>query len=391
MSDKTSQSTEEEMLDQTFGGYDEEMTSRTEDPNTAPQSETAKKKSNNAVIFTVAGVAAAGVIGYMFFGGNNPPVQTQPPVTQAVTPVEPVVVQPVQQQTPVTPATTTPDGNFLEGQSSDQNPLAGTQGTVNTNGEVDAANIQPTTVTNTSTTATGSTTVDTTIVPSANTSVASTQGVVTPVGTTTTVTTSVPTNNTATISPVVNEPVVAPVTSTVSVTPTNTSVAGNNLAQQSLVNELKQLFDQQTKEIRTSVDGMGNRIGDLEKANKSIEERLANLEAGKPTVVAKPVITKAPVKAKKVVRKAVKVIKSKTEQNHRDVLIDKSSSTTTTTVTAKPADIQIHSIYAGRVWTKNKDGSLSTFSSGDTLPSGEVIKRVDEEKGQIVTSKRVIN
>ena len=83
MSDKTSQRTEEEMLDQTFVGYDDEMTVQTEDGSkndgkaavaTAP----VKKINQNLLIYGGMGVAAVGVIVWKFVLGGHPQPQPQP-------------------------------------------------------------------------------------------------------------------------------------------------------------------------------------------------------------------------------------------------------------------------------------------------------------------------
>lgn len=124
MSDKTSQRTEEEMLDQTFVGYDEEMTVQTEDgakdsggAAAAPVDAAAKKKNQNLMLAGVVGVAALGILGFKFLGGNNSapqPVQEpmqQAPQQQAQAPVTAPVAattEPVQVPVPVAPVVPTP-------------------------------------------------------------------------------------------------------------------------------------------------------------------------------------------------------------------------------------------------------------------------------------------
>jgi hypothetical protein len=110
MSDKTSQKTEEEMLDQTFGGYDEEMTVQTEsvtseDGTVTSKSTTVTKKpmNQNLIIGGVVGIAALGIIGMKFAGGNSNQQQVQPPAPVVIAPVVTAPVQP-----PVDIATTAP-------------------------------------------------------------------------------------------------------------------------------------------------------------------------------------------------------------------------------------------------------------------------------------------
>lgn len=343
----TSKPTENDLLDSTFGGYDAEMTAQTEDPHTINDVPEKKKNNSNMIIFGIGGVAALGVVGYMFLHGKpveNVPQQqtavTVPPVQQSV---QSPIPQPVQPQ--IDDAT-----NFL---SNTKNPMVG-------NKDVTPPIVQPTL----------------------------------PI--------EVKNNNIK--NPMLDNKGTIPSQSLL-----NNSVvsdnAKNNVVQQQLVSQIKDMFDSQTKEIKDSVDQVGNRVSALEKVateqtdiNKSIEDRLVILESGKRTkYVATDIEGTAKIvkhkhkkhTVKKVMHEktnvAVKKDKSENTENN-DVLIDKSSEKPVVTYPA----IQIYSVYAGRVWIKNKDGSLSTFAESDKLPTGELIKRVDAEKSQIITDKRVI-
>ena len=404
MSEKTSQKTEEEMLDQTFGGYDEEMTAQTEDPQTAaPAAQGEKKKSNqNLIIFGAGGIAALGVLGWMFMKGTPAP-QPTPPVAQTQTSTQPV--------TPPQPASA-PVAQVAPVQA-DVNasaPVAGNNPTPNVNGtntntnsnDAAAANFLSNQPNNPMA---GNKQVDTTQTNQpANSTVNPVASTTAPDASSTSSVNSVAPATTPAVSNVPNTVTNTPAVSPASVAP----VAGNNAVQQALVDQLRQMFDQQTKEIKSSVDQVGNRVTDLEKAvadqknvNKSIEDRLAKLEAGKPTKVASsgttdsastdttPKETKPVVKTKKVYHRHTivrRVVKEKTLENDQNVLVDKSSERSAPVY----GDVRIHSVYAGRVWIKNKDGSLSTYASGERLPDGEVIRRIDDDKAQIITDKRVI-
>ena len=76
------------------------------------------------------------------------------------------------------------------------------------------------------------------------------------------------------------------------------------------------------------------------------------------------------------------------------MLIDKSGGRRTSSQNIQEQDnsqkVEIHSIYGGRVWTKNEDGSLSTFTVGDKLPNGEIIRRIDDENFTVSTNKKTI-
>jgi hypothetical protein len=387
----TSKPTENDLLDSTFGGYDAEMTAQTEDPHTINDVPEKKKNNSNMIIFGIGGVAALGVVGYMFLHGKPvenvpqqqtavtvPPVQqsvqspipqpipqpVQPPVQQPVQPpVQQSVQSPVQQsvQSPVQQSVQSPIPQPVQPQIDDAtNFLSNTKNPMVGNKDVTPPIVQPTL----------------------------------PI--------EVKNNNIK--NPMLDNKGTIPSQSLL-----NNSVvsdnAKNNVVQQQLVSQIKDMFDSQTKEIKDSVDQVGNRVSALEKVateqtdiNKSIEDRLVILESGKRTkYVATDIEGTAKIvkhkhkkhTVKKVMHEktnvAVKKDKSENTENN-DVLIDKSSEKPVVTYPA----IQIYSVYAGRVWIKNKDGSLSTFAESDKLPTGELIKRVDAEKSQIITDKRVI-
>lgn len=366
MSDKTSQRTEEEMLDQTFVGYDEEMTVQTEDgakdsggAAAAPVDAAAKKKNQNLMLAGVVGVAALGILGFKFLGGNNAAPQ---PVQE---PMQPAPQQQV--QAPVTA------------------PVAATTEPVQV--PVPVAPVVPTPVA---------------VAPVVEQTQAASAPVVDPVSQYTGNTSS------ATLPKIEIKPEVKPevnVEKVAAVVATNAEASSSNeklLAQ--FQEMLDRKYDPKFNKIEKSLD-------EQKEFNRSIEERLARLEAGKTTKAsAKPVVssndsdtTTEPKVVKKIVRKPV-VIRQKAEPEVRvnksirhedgEVLIDRSSVKTKPEIQRiEPVypKIEIHSVYSGRIWTKNSDGTLSTFAVGDRLPTGEVIKKIDEEKEKITTDKRVLS
>ncbi len=50
----------------------------------------------------------------------------------------------------------------------------------------------------------------------------------------------------------------------------------------------------------------------------------------------------------------------------------------------------IYSMYSGRFWIKNYDGTLSSFAIGDKMPNGEKIKKVDMDAKLVKTDKGFI-
>lgn len=385
---------EEEMMDNTFDSFDDDMATQTQSEtvdSNAKEEKPKAKSSSNKTLFLLVGGAAVLVVGYMFakpfiFGGDPQPAQ--PVAVNQPQPTQPVVnngngqTPPIQVQQPVTPTPNplAPANNqidpaaasFLTGQNSGQNPLAGNRTVENMQQQNPPVQVQ--------------------------------QPVVTPP-----VVVPTPVQQPQVVVNTPNPVVVENTPSNVTVTPNNVNVGnGNNVVQAALIDELKGMFEKQTKEIKGSIDAVGDRVSVLEKSaeeqkdvNKSIEERLAKLEAGQTTKEevekAKAAETKkvasAPAPAKKPVYKAPARKPAPQKAKESDVLVDKSETPkrVQTPVRAAPQNnIQIHSVFAGRVWIKNADSSLSTYVAGEKLPTGEVIQRVDDSRGEIVTNRRVI-
>ena len=162
-----------------------------------------------------------------------------------------------------------------------------------------------------------------------------------------------------------------------------------------VVEELKSMFDQQTNEFRmvlTDIDGrvtnLEGNIAEQKQINTKVDERLVALEKGKRSTANGVVGNKV---KKSVAKKATVVKKEEAVFKETNVLVDKASESQKTKIEENSlAQINLHSIYGGRIWVKNSDGSLSTFSAGDKLPTGETIKSIDDEKFEVKTNKRVI-
>lgn len=381
MSDKTSQRTEEEMLDQTFVGYDEEMTVQTEDSakdnSSAPAAAPDKKNNQNLLVYGAMGLAAVGFLGYKFLGGDSAPQQ------QVQEPIQATQQAPQQVQSGIVAATTEPVPVPTQPQVVVPTPVPVTP--------EQSATVTPTP------------TVETNIDPVAqytgNTTSASLPKVE-----------EVKPEVKVEVQPVQQVQPVQPVQAevqTVNVERVAAVTASNAEASSSNERLLAQFQDMLDKKYDPKFDKIEKSLDEQKQVNKSIEERLARLEAGKSTKVAvasssdssatsevKPVkkIVRKPVVIKRKVEKKVQHSNTKSEES--EVLIDRSS------VKSKPEiqkiapvypKLEIHSVYSGRIWTKNADGTLSTFAVGDKLPSGEVIKKIDEEKEKVVTDRRVIS
>lgn len=351
MKDKASQKTEDEVLDQTFGGdqtfdgFDEEMTAQTQDQTKTGSSASAKKKSSgssNTLIFVAGGVAAVGILAYMFVLKPMLAPAPAPAPVSAISSLPQVGALP--EQAPVTPPVVT---------SAPVSPTATPERQVATDYLLNGT------------------------IPN--------QGATPPV---------VPPVLQVAPQVVANVPVVP----TLPVIP---EVSASNAPSAAIVEELGRKFDTQGQQFRIALDDVGSKVTDLEKfrdnqlgINKNVDERLTKLEGGKVVnTVKKPNAVSsdlAPVVKKAPRTKYVKEVKEpRSPRETYNVLVDKTDVKTKDVKVKEPGvEYNVHSIYGGRVWLKNSDGSLSTYTSGDRLPSGELIKNVDDEKFLVNTDER---
>ena len=163
------------------------------------------------------------------------------------------------------------------------------------------------------------------------------------------------------------------------------------------VNALTQQTDENKKFVDI-LESINAKFGTVEKiweeqkvVNTKVDERLTALEKavlGKKTVSN---VAKVSTGKSNVARRNTNVRRNTSDHN---VLIDKSGGRRTSSQNVQEQDnsqkVEIHSIYGGRVWTKNEDGSLSTFTVGDKLPNGEIIRRIDDENFTVSTNKKTI-
>lgn len=350
MSEKTnhSQKTMEAEMEQTFGNLDDDMTINTQDQ-TADPSAVKKDKSNNAknksniIIFSCVGVAALGLLGYKFLGSQQQAVQP-PPTVVVDTPQTPIIqpstvpVQPapvVDQNTIVAPVMANGEGSAAEQYLSGNNPLAPKNDVIKAEPEIKVDTVEK-------------------VTPQVPVKIESKPDVK---------------------MDVINNP----------------NVVAANSAQTGLANEIKALFEKQTEELKSAIDNVGTRVTKLEDSQKSFEDRLARLETGKAVVKSE---NTTPVKQVRSVKPKIVRKVATPKNNESSVLVDKTDRVAVRTKVEKIETvypkIEIHSVFGGRVWTKNADNSLSTYAVGDQLPSGEVIKSIDDEKYKVVTDKRVL-
>jgi hypothetical protein len=367
MSDKTSQRTEEEMLDQTFGGYDEEMTVQTETgaakAGPVPATDAAaKKKKNDILLYSGVGVAAVCIIGYKFLSPSAPQAEVQQPPAQAQTATQqaaptPTVVasSPVVATTPmpaqVDPLATSTDSAAAQFLNKAETPVVPVVAPVPTVVVPVTPVVAPT--------------------PEVKAAIAAI----------------------APVAPVVVNQEVAPGLNVVDVKKLPVVTSANNQTQEQNSSLISQFQEMLEKKYDPKFEKIEKSLDEQKVFNKTIEERLARLESGKPTKVVKVdnVVTEnksSEVKHEvKHVKKVVKFVK----HVNKDILLDNNKSSErakSTKVESVYPKIEIHSVYSGRVWTKNNDGTLSTYTVGDRLPTGEVIKRIDDEKSEVTTDKR---
>lgn len=358
---------ENEMLEQTFGSYDEEISQ------SKPTEEVATKKPNNQNKILVAGMGGAIVLfliwKFMFASnvvtGANPPLNnanvTNPAVVANVIPTTTAQV--------VNTSNINPNNMAISQNSNPNNAVnpSDQNGTVN-NGKVvnDFLN------TNANNTNTAASTAATSVAPpTTNLSSASTTAV-----------------NTAQTQP--NEM--------------------NKDSQMAVLEQIKNLIDKQNN----TLDNISQRVDGLEKKSdenkdlvskvSSIEERLKKLEGKTRVKVASSVDVKNVVesdekettKVKHKVHHTAKekmMSKSETENSTSDLLFVKPSlvaKVPSQKVVPPESTYVLHSIVSNRFWIKNADGSHSTYTVGDRLPNGDIVKTIDEDKSLVLTSGATI-
>lgn len=195
-------------------------------------------------------------------------------------------------------------------------------------------------------------------------------------------------------TPVANtQTATVPMVKSSEVKPSSVQVAGVSQATV-VVDELKNMFEQQSNEFRTVLTDVDSRVTVIEGAlteqktvNENVDKRLVALEVKKTKHVIKSTVSRT--------HKAASIVKKSEKESivDKSILVDKTTSVAVKQkeeIKSSYANIDFHSIYGGRVWLKNKDGSLSTFSAGDKLPTGETIKKINDETFEVTTDKRVI-
>lgn len=393
-----SKKTEEEMLDQTFL-QDDDMTVITNEGDAAPSAATpsAKPKMNqNLIIAGAVAVAAVGIIGFKMMSGSNQSQQAQQPAQQPIVPltqnqpsVQPPVAQPetvkpeqLNQQPNIDAATTTPIENAqppveVQAQQNKTNELPSIDGgdeslnvkqegqNLNTQLKIEESNPLAKAVEN------------------ANNKMNEEK----------------PNNEIKAVDTKATDTKVVDVKQP-NINKAEAVVKSNEMAVEVNQNLISQLEETMDKKYNPRFEAIEKSLDGQQKINQSVEERLSRLESGKSTVATSTTETKKIVK--KIIRK-----KPAKVNKESDTLIDNTSKVKVETHASeeilienvdkapkevKPVfpNIEIHSVYSGRVWTKNTDGSLSTFAVGEKLPSGEIIKKIDDETGDIVTNKRTI-
>ncbi len=433
MSTKNTQNTED-MLDQTFANFDSQVTGIEEEVSNKKPVATSGGGKSNLMLFIAAGIAAVGAIAYivvikggMLDGGQ--PAQQQPPAQVAAPAAQPnAQTPPVDMNAPQLPNQNAP---VVPGAPA----LPGTPAVPEV--KVEAPVVPPVAP------AVPEVKVEAPVVPPVAPVVPTVPEV------------KVEAPVVPPVAQPSNAPAVPGVPSLPAIKLDNLKAIGGKPAAPGsessasimLAEELKSMFDRQTAEFKTELTDVSTRVGAIESAvteqkdiNKKVEERLVKLESGavvpagkskleaikmksakqaeekkseevtateeeKPVVKQKYSKKKEAVKTDKKEKADKKEVKSKAvekaETKDDSLLVDKSEpSTTATTVTAKKGKevvkvnmpkIEVHSIYGGRAWVKNSDGSLATYEAGDTLPTGEKIKKINDDAFEIVTDKRTIS
>lgn len=166
-----------------------------------------------------------------------------------------------------------------------------------------------------------------------------------------------------------------------------------------LLFQLQKMFAEQSKEISDSIGKVATRVDTVDQEmqkqqeiNASIEKRLEVLERADHVKVKHEDVSFGTKLSEHAVKGESSHRVRHSHKAHRHVvhgaavLVDKSHE--------KPLlnlpKMRIYSVYSGRAWFKNQDGTLSTYAVGDRLPTGEIVKRIDDSTEDVITDKRVI-
>jgi hypothetical protein len=200
-------------------------------------------------------------------------------------------------------------------------------------------------------------------------------------------------------------------------TTVNQADANPNDQQINVVDHLQKMFDEQNQSFKNSLTDLDSRVSALEDANKNqqkinqdFNQRISHLEeinhikSEKLMSFQKDDHKVVEEKHKEYVKHVVKhyhyvkpSMKKEEHVQHSDILINKRNIEAPKKVEKETKEVtdlkplKIYSIYSGRVWVKNSNGTLSTYTAGDRLPTGEIIKKVDNDKLEIITNMRTIS
>lgn len=329
-------------------------------------------KRKNLILYTVVGIALAGLAykGYdMYFGSNNTqpqqqvtaPVAVQPPV-EAPKPVEPPVpvAPPVQQQQPVAPTT-----------AETPTPVpAQTEGQIPNLGGETSIPVAPTAPVNTAEQP-----------PALNGNMSN------------------PELNLGQSNPPVNVNPVNPMVPQESPKGTIDSSTKDSIDKLidridsmddsfSKINETMDSVKEMVSTHDTKINSLDERVTKLEDAIKAHETKLADLQENKmDKVKAKPASVKPVVKKKSTVKKSTSSNRNSVSLvgDREDRVVRKSSSSHTTKPKATSGGnsygYSIQAVLPGRAWVKNPNGTTSTYSTGDVLPNGNKVGKIDPDGG----------
>ena len=372
-----------DLVNQTFEGFDSEMTAAPTENNVGKNEGDLKKKklNQNLLIFGGVGIASVIVVGYMLLHKNpqqesqhnvlQKQVAQQPQVAQNVTPqiqnnqapvaVAPAPVVQVDAQPVAQASGSLADlmAKSLAEKGSAVQPAQPAQPAQPVQQAQQKINSLP---------SGGSAPVVASLAPAVN--------AVAPVAAPTPV-------------PVVKSPVAAPA-------PVVNAV-GNQPAQQlALIQELKVMLEDQTKDLNNKFEEQRVFNTNIDKRISVLESKSSNSLSNEKHVVKHEVhhIAAKKVVVNKVTHKSSeshleKVATEKATEISDGVKLPLSNVKAEETKTVYPK-IDIYSIFSGRLWIKNPDGSLLTFTEGDSLPDGEIIQKISDEDNSVKTNVRTI-
>ena len=155
-------------------------------------------------------------------------------------------------------------------------------------------------------------------------------------------------------------------------------------------NEQTEGFARGLAELKDKVDGIYTMFSKFEETDivgriGKIESRLDALEAAKSTKSSNVTGDQSAQPARKRTSTGTSSRRESRAENIKEKQLKVEG------VADPRQKISLQAVIPGRLWVKLEDGSSQNFATGDNLPDGSKVLKIDAEKGRVVTTKGVLN